>query len=103
MSRSAAYGYDQRCEIFGTKGLISVDNVHETSTVLSNASGIHRSRLQHSFPQRFHESFGAELDAFCDTLLLDKAWPVTAEQCIRVQRVADGAQQSSQLGQVVHL
>ena len=32
MSRSATYGYDQRCEIFGSKGLVSVNNIHETST-----------------------------------------------------------------------
>ena len=56
MSRSATYGYDQRCEIFGTKGLISINNIHETSTVISNTTGIHQSRLQHSFPQRFNVS-----------------------------------------------
>lgn len=103
MSRSAVYGYDQRCEIFGTKGLVSVNNIHETSTTISNVSGIHQSRLQHSFPERFHTSFGIELDAFCDTLLLNKPWPVSADQCVRVQRVADAAQESDELGQVVHL
>ena len=103
MSRSAAYGYDQRIEIFGTEGLVTVDNVHETSTAISNSSGVHRSRLQHSFPERFREGFGLELDAFCNTLLLGESWPVTAEQCVRVQRVADAAQQSNELGQVVRL
>jgi len=103
MSRSAVYGYDQRCEIFGTKGLVSVNNVHENSAVLSNNAGVHRSRLKHSFPERFHDSFGAELDAFCDTLLLDRPWPITADDCLRAQRVADAAQRSCELGQVVNL
>lgn len=103
MSRSAVYGYDQRCEIFGTKGCVSVNNIHETSTTISNVSGVYQSKLQHSFPERFHTSFGIELDAFCDTLLLNKPWPVSAEQCIRVQRVADAAQKSNELGQVVNI
>ena len=103
MSRSATYGYDQRCEIFGTDGLVSVANVHEHTMVISSHSGIQKARLQHSFPQRFHQAFAAELDAFADTLLHNIPWPVTAAQCIRVQRVADAAQESSRTGQVVQI
>ena len=104
MSRSASYGYDQRCEIFGTEGLIQIGNVHEHSTVISSSTGIHASRLQHSFPQRFHHAFGLELDAFADTILSDDVeWPVTAQQCIHVQRVADAARLSCETGSVVTL
>lgn len=103
MSRSATYGYDQRCEIFGTEGLVSVANVHENTVIISNETGVQQARLQHSFPERFNQAFAAELDAFADTLLLGKPWPVTGEQCIRVQRVADAAQKSSETGQVVHV
>jgi myo-inositol 2-dehydrogenase/D-chiro-inositol 1-dehydrogenase len=101
LSRYSSYGYDQRCEISGTDGLVAVGNVPQHATVLSNSTGTHQSRLQHSFPQRFREAFSAELDAFADTLLLDQAWPVTRDQCIRVQRVADAAQLSAETGEVV--
>lgn len=101
MSRSASYGYDQRCEIFGYDGLVSVGNIHETTTVISNRKGISRSRLQHSFPERFNEAFGIELDVFADTLLYGKPWPVTAEQCVNVQKVADAARLSAETGVVV--
>jgi len=101
MSRSATYGYDQRCEIFGTDGLVSITNVHEHTMVFSSHSGVQKARLQHSFPQRFHQAFAAELDAYADSLLHNIPWPVTAAQCIRVQRVADAAQESSRTGQVV--
>lgn len=103
MSRSATYGYDQRCEIFGSKGLVTVGNEHDHSTVLSNKSGIHLSRLEHSFPQRFHQAFTSEMDAFCDTMLLGTPWPVTAEDCINVQRVTDAATQSIELNEVVKI
>mmetsp|Transcript_2015 Transcript_2015/g.2964 ORF Transcript_2015/g.2964 Transcript_2015/m.2964 type:complete len:355 (+) Transcript_2015:297-1361(+) len=102
MSRSAAYGYDQRCEIFGETGKVAVENQHDNSTVLANSDGIRQSVLQHSFPQRFQQAFANELDAFADTLLLDnKPWPITASDCIRVQKVADAARLSIELDQPV--
>ena len=102
-SRSAVYGYDQRCEIFGTEGLVSVGNVHQDSSVVSSQTGIHRSCLQHSFPQRFQLAFQRELDAFCNVVLKDEEWPVTVEQCIRVQQIVDAARESSETGHAVKI
>lgn len=104
LSRSAAYGYDQRAEFFGPRGRIQVGNIAETSTVVSTAMGICHSKYQHSFPQRFHQAFGNEMQLFADILLGNEAaWPVTKEDCIRVQQVADAAQKSAQTGKVVQL
>ena len=103
MSRSATYGYDQRCEIFGDGGLISTTNEHAHSAVLSNANGVTHSKLKHSFPQRFNQAFASELDAFASTLLNDAPWPVTADHCIRVQKVADAAKLSCDEDRVVYI
>jgi len=103
MSRSATYGYDQRCEVFGDKGLVSVMNHPETSMVVSDVQGIQQSRLKHSFPERFQEAFALELDAFADVLLANKSWPVSAEQCVKVQKVADAARQSCAEGRLVEI
>lgn len=112
MSRSATYGYDQRCEIFGNKGLASVGNPQEHAAKLSNVNGISMSRLQHSFPQRFEKAFALELDTFANVVLLQQEqndngsscrWPVTAEQCIHVQKVADAARLSCETGEVVRI
>lgn len=103
MSRSATYGYDQRCEIFGDRGLVSVLNQPETSMVLSDRNGLHQSKLKHSFPERFQEAFALELDAFAETILLDKPWPISGDQCVKVQRIADAARQSCLEGRVVHI
>lgn len=100
-SRSATYGYDQRCEIFGDRGLVSVENEHENMAVLANRDGIHHAKLKHSFPQRFNQAFTSELDCFADTLLKGKAWPITADDCIRVQKVADAAKKSCEIGKEV--
>lgn len=99
----STYGYDQRCDIFGTKGSVSVQNLSENAAVISDSQGVHGSLLQHSFPQRFDVAFGLELEAFADTVLSQKPWPVTREDCIHVQRVADAAQQSFIESRVVFL
>ena len=104
LSRSATYGYDQRAEFFGRGGRIQVGNIAETSTVLSTDKGMSLSKYQHSFPQRFYQAFGNEMDSFADILLgVGPSWPVTKEDCIKVQEVADAAQESARSGQVVHL
>ena len=103
LSRGANYGYDQRIELFGTHGMASVKNIAESSIELSNPSGIHRSKWQHSFPQRFEVAFWKELDEFADTLLTGKPWSVTEEDCVAVQAVCDAALESCESGRAVNL
>lgn len=103
MSRSASYGYDQRCEIFGERGLLKIENEHTHSTTLSNNNGVHLANLKHSFPQRFHQAYKAELDAFADTLIHGKSWPITSKDCIAVQKIAEAASLSSKIKEVVQI
>lgn len=39
-SRKAVYGYDQRVEVFGSEGMISVGNDTTSSAVISTAEGV---------------------------------------------------------------
>ena len=106
LSRGANYGYDQRVSVFGTEGLVSVKNQHESSSELLDANGLHRPKWQHSFPQRFELAFANEMNAFADTLLTDDgecSWPVKEGDCVAVQRVCDAALESCESGEVVHL
>lgn len=103
MSRSASYGYDQRCEVFGSKGMVSVGNESSNTSILSDVNGIHHSRLKNSFPQRFHQAFSDELDAFADTILLNSPWPITRDDCIAVQKVADAAQKACKTNTIVSI
>lgn len=103
MSRSASYGYDQRCEIFGEGGLLKIENEHNHCSTLSNNRGIHLANLKHSFPQRFHQAYKAELDAFADTILNGESWPITSKDCIAVQKIAEAALLSSKTKNVVNI
>lgn len=105
MSRRAAYGYDQRCEIFGNAGKVSVGNEYDTTTVLSNTNGDHHSRLKNSYDLRFRGAFANELNLFADILQSksDSRWPVGKQDVISVQRVAKAAKESFEKGQIVYL
>ena len=47
LSRGANYGYDQRCEVFGTSGLAAVTNQHENSSELHTATMTNDSLREH--------------------------------------------------------
>lgn len=83
--------------------MCQVDNIHEISGKLFNKDGIHQSKYLHSFPQRFEKAFGMEMDVFADVLLGEQTWPITEDDCIRVQRIADAAQESCRTGKLVNL
>jgi len=105
MSRSASYGYDQRCEIFGTDGMVNVHNHPLHSTVLSDASGITSATYQDGFATRFHEAFKNELECFKKVILDDDhyQWSVSREDCIAVQKIADAAIASCESNSVIQL
>jgi len=103
-SRSASYGYDQRCEIFGDLGLVVVETEHANSVKVSNGTGIHRSILDHSFPQRFAAGFQQEVDHFVSVCLADEGavWPVGVDECVAAQAISAAASESSRLGKTIN-
>ena len=39
-SRQAVYGYDQRAEVFGSKGMVAIKNDSDSTAVISNEDGV---------------------------------------------------------------
>jgi myo-inositol 2-dehydrogenase/D-chiro-inositol 1-dehydrogenase len=76
-SRKATYGYDQRVEVFGSKGMVAISNNTPDRHVLSNAEGIHSALPLHFFFERYMDSFVAEMEAFVTCVLEDTEPPVT--------------------------
>src|SRR6266508_3507623 len=70
-SRRAAYGYDQRVEVLGSTGAISIGNNYANTAVLSDAQSVRRDLPLHFVLERYTESFVAELKAFVDAVLRD--------------------------------
>lgn len=75
-SREAVYGYDQRVEVFGSKGAISTNNNYPNSAVLSTANSVHRDLPLNFFMQRYTESYFLEMEDFVEAVLEDKPVPV---------------------------
>ena len=95
MARSAPYGYDQRCEAFGTKGMLQVGNVHETSMSAWTADGRKDSVLQYSFPQRFQAAYEAEVEHFVAVAGGAEAPAVSQRDSILATVIAEAARQSA--------
>jgi len=79
-SRMAVYGYDQRVELFGSKGMVISDNRlqnpvtkhFETATNIS-------APLQYFFIERYTEAFNAEMDHFIAAVEQGTEVPATFE------------------------
>lgn len=76
-SRQAVYGYDQRVEVFGSRGAISIGNSYPNTAIINDAHTVHRDLPLNFFMQRYTESYIAEMEAFVDAVLNDKTPPVT--------------------------
>jgi len=76
-SRRAIYGYDQRAEVFGEKGTITVSNPKSNTAVLSDSSGDSGPPLYHFFTDRYTEAYIAEMAAFIGSIKGGKTPPVT--------------------------
>jgi len=76
-SRQAVYGYDQRVEVFGSKGCIEVKNDFPNSATLSTADGVVSEKPHYFFLERYQASYVEELKAFVSAVLNDTPPPVT--------------------------
>jgi myo-inositol 2-dehydrogenase/D-chiro-inositol 1-dehydrogenase len=76
-SRQAVYGYDQRVEVFGSKGYVEVKNDFPNSATLSTAEGVMSDKPHYFFLERYKKSYVEELKAFVDAVANDKEPPVT--------------------------
>ena len=62
-SRHCSFGYDQRVELFGTKGMLVSDNKRETETIFySGNSTNNKSKLLNFFIERYSEAYKLQLE-----------------------------------------
>jgi myo-inositol 2-dehydrogenase/D-chiro-inositol 1-dehydrogenase len=76
-SRKAVYGYDQRVEVFGCDGMVTVKNNTPDSHVYLDRVGTHSSLPLNFFMERYTESYLREMQAFVDSVREGKSVPVT--------------------------
>lgn len=75
-SRRAAYGYDQRAEVFGSKGMAATSNDTASSIVLSTDAGVTGEKPLYFFLERYMQSFATEVGCFIDAIENDTDTPL---------------------------
>ena len=75
-SRKAVYGYDQRVEVFGSSGSVSIGNDSDSTTVISNQWGVTAEKPKHFFLERYMRAFSEEKIQFFDAIRNDTEPPV---------------------------
>lgn len=75
-SRKAVYGYDQRAEVFGSKGMAAVTNDTASSAVISNADGVTGEKPLFFFLERYMAAYAKEIKCFIEAIELDTDTPI---------------------------
>lgn len=98
-SRRASYGYDQRIEVHGEKGMLQAENVLESTVVKSTETGIISQKPLFFFLERYEAAYAAELDAFIKLATGEAEAEVSGEDGERALALADAALRALETGQ----
>lgn len=93
-SRRAEYGYDQRAEVFGSKGQVAVTNDANSTAVISTASGVTGEKPLYFFLERYMASFSKEVSLFVQAILNDTEVPVNINDGLQPVLIAKAAKKS---------
>ncbi len=102
-SRRAVYGYDQRIELLGSKGLLQAHNMLENTVVKSTTAGVTGAKPTHFFLERYMSAYEAEWSAFVEAVLSDTLLPVDLDDGIAALAMAEAASRSATSGTTVEL
>ncbi|MGV6873638.1 inositol 2-dehydrogenase [Pseudochelatococcus sp. B33] len=100
--REAVYGYDQRFEIFGSRGAVFNENLRPTTVRRWTRDATDaRAPLLNFFLERYADAYRAEMDAFVDAVAHDRPLPVTPHDGRQALLLADRALESLRTGRTV--
>lgn len=93
-SRRAVYGYDQRAELFGSKGMVATSNDTLSTAVVSDANGVTGEKPLFFFLERYMESFSEEMRQFVDACENDTEVPVGIHAGLQSVKIGLAAKRS---------
>jgi myo-inositol 2-dehydrogenase/D-chiro-inositol 1-dehydrogenase len=102
-SRRATYGYDQRIEVHGSKGMLRANNVHMTTVESATASGFNADVIQNFFIDRYVAAYAAEVTSFVNAVEGGKKPTPSIEDGLQAQKLAEAATESRKTGQAVRV
>lgn len=100
-SRQAVYGYDQRAEVFGPKGMAKADNDRDSTVELNLKDDTSLDKMPWFFTDRYKQAYISELAAFHDSVANDKPLVVSGLDGLRAVQLAKACKESLDSGQTV--
>lgn len=102
-SRQAVYGYDQRIEVFGSKGQALANNDKFTTVEVSTAEGECTDKIPHFFLDRYTDAYLDEFTGFVKAINDDTTPVVTGNDGLQALKIAKAATQSLKENRTVKL
>jgi myo-inositol 2-dehydrogenase / D-chiro-inositol 1-dehydrogenase len=103
-SRRATYGYDQRFEVHGSKGMIHPKNIHNTTVEVLSAAGYKADPIQNFFLERYMAAYSNELNAFISAVEKGDRNPrPSGFDGLQAQKLAEAATESWKTGKPVRV
>lgn len=94
--RQSSFGYDQRAEVLGTKGMIQTDNVYPNTAKIFKPDFTGNADMPFDFfLSRYNEAYVSETIAFCESLVNDTPVPCTGEDGLVALIMAIAADKSA--------
>lgn len=81
--RRAAYGYDQRAEVFGSLGMAAASNDSASNVQISTADGVTGEKPLFFFLERYMDAYGREVSEFVDAIVHDTPTPLGVEDGLK--------------------
>jgi myo-inositol 2-dehydrogenase/D-chiro-inositol 1-dehydrogenase len=102
-SRRAVYGYDQRIEVFGEKGMLRAGNLAPTTVERFGAEATCADNPWPNFQTRYAAAYAAELTSFIDSVQRGKPAAIPPEDSRQVLLLCEAARKSSETGAPVRI
>jgi len=103
-SRRAVYGYDQRVEAFGSKGMIISNNQTQSSVErYSDASSSSKEPVLHFFIERYVQAYRDQFNHFVECIINNKKPSVTFKDGRNALIIANAAYESNRQKKVIEI
>ncbi|PBB38946.1 inositol 2-dehydrogenase [Mesorhizobium sp. WSM3868] len=102
-SRRATYGYDQRIEAHGSKGMVAAENQRPVSIELANDKGYTRPPLHDFFMTRYIDAYANEIASFIAAATAGKKAAPSGKDGLVALKLADAALESAKTGKTVRV
>ena len=97
-SRRAAYGYDQRFEVLGSKGMLQAGNVRPTEVTAFTKGAVSTDVPEPFFLERYRKAYAAEIAHFVDAITNGRQPLTTIQDGVKALELAEMAHVSWQKG-----